>query len=207
MKKIVSAILAAIVICFSGVPVFAASPIPHEAELRAASTGEEIVKLEEGVYAVGDAIFIDVNVHQSEYAGEQNGNMYGTEETPEYVHTAVPYGATIPSSRSVWDWAEGDYFGDFEFEYRVYTNYRFTGYSSYTATVNLDRSPHVLNDGAFYIKLVTQNGLHKNAYHFNEWYGEVTYTGIKPADKISICIGKAKDDCIVKGNITVSPGE
>ena len=210
MKKILSAILAAIVICFSGVPVFAASPIPHEAELRAASIEEEIVKLEEGVYAVGDEIFIDVNVYQSEHCGEQNCNIpeYGLGNNPsEYAYAATPYGSGPASSSSVWDWSDGDYIGDFEMKYSVYTNYRFIGYSSYTTTVSVEDSPHVTNSGVFHVSLVNKYGLPTTTYHCKDGYAKLTFTGIKPTDKISFLVGKANDSCTVEGRIKVSPGE
>lgn len=169
------------------------SAYPSIVATAAEQTGEPIVSLGDGLYAVGNQLFIDC------------ANPKTVEEDDPGI---VPYGASFPSSSKVWNWNNGEYSATYECTRLVYTSYRFTGYSSYhvEASGYYEESGHY-NDGYFKISLMKSASKTLGSHQVEgEGYDEYTFYNVNPGDQVAVKISKTDDNCTMYGNVRVNHG-
>jgi hypothetical protein len=183
---------------------------PVEAVELSQQIGEPVVYIEDGLYSVGEEVFVDVTVYPGDYVDYILDDIYS--DTGNSFTTATQSGNprlrgnTPPSTGSVWDWANGSYSGSFTMNVRVFTNYRFTGYSSYKVTASVSNNGHTVTAGAFGIEGFRDNNssVGKISFPAGTYTKSYTFTGLQPGNKIAFAVSKADDGTTVTGDITVT---
>jgi hypothetical protein len=183
---------------------------PIEAKEMAQETGQNIVYHETGCYMVGKTIFIDISTYKCDGTTYNLDEIY-SDKNNTFTKTSsgglmVPNASTPPSDSTVWDWSKGAYTGSFTLMNSVYTNYRFTGYSSYNVKVTVSDDGYTLTKGAFTVTAIQDNnGLGAS------WSGKagtytatIVFSGCKPAENLAFEVSKPNDGGTDTGSITVS---
>jgi hypothetical protein len=184
---------------------------PDEAKKMAQETGQSIICHEPGYYTVGKTIFIDVRTYKSDN-GTYNldeiynnpNNTFTTSSTSGNV--IAPNGANPPKTSSVWDWSEGSYTGDFKVKVKVYTNYRFTGYSSYYTDVFVGDDGYTNTSGAFTVTAIQDNNGEGASWSGGKgtYRANIVFSGCNPSERLAFAISKPNDGGQATGSITVS---
>lgn len=124
----------------------------------------------------------------------------------------VPYGDSAPSTSNVWTLPNGSYTGTIEsFEYRVWTNYWYTGTSSITVSLQgANLRSYLVNTNPSVNRMVTIT-LYKKKLIGREEVGSITATTANPVSilsktfnnldssaKYTVCVTKLDDDVHVR---------
>lgn len=212
-KKLLALALAVLtVVSLGSMPVFASSPAdfaPIEAKQRAQETGEEVIYHEPGLYTVGEETFIDVRTYKGSAI---NYNLDSVYNNPSSNFTTLndpiitPNGVNLPPVGTVWSWSDGEYSGDFNFSVRIYTNYRFTGYSSYKVYVSIGDTGLSTTRGRFNVTAIQDNGGSGAQFvgPIGTFSATIYFTGCRPEERLAFEITKPNDGEYVDGIIKVS---
>lgn len=195
-KKVISFVLAsvcALSVCTT--PVLADDELQYPEIVSEISEqkNQSIDVLSKGIYAVGDTVIIDY---------EQAKVKLDSSDQDSDISL---YADVKPSLDSVWDWGNGSYSGRFSFDHKVYTNYRFTGYSNYyvEATVTYDEPAH-MNNGKFWVSTVQDDNGFGVVYAATGGYANIVFTGCKAYERLAFAVEKEWDGFNATGRIKVS---
>lgn len=200
-KALTVALAIMVIFSLSSVTAFADSPdpqIPKEATQEANKTGQPIEFLENGLYSVGDHLFVDVSVYKS-----ADSNLpFIMESSDTFTETPTPFGNRPPDKDSIWDWSQGQYHSNFTVSTRVFTEYRFGGYSSYNVNAWINPYDGVASGN---IKLSSYKGNNDLGVSMENSTGElhVTFLNCNPNEYISFCVTKSYDTFFTTGGIIV----
>lgn len=220
MKRVLLSLVAVLTACTTTMcfPVSAASTktqvtnesVPIEAKEYSEQTGQDIVYHEPGCFTVGKTIFIDVNTYKTDGSIYNMDDIYNNAnndftKTVDSATGIKPDGATPPSDTTVWSWSNGVYTGDFTMSQRVFTNYRFTGYSSYYVHVNVGQDPNQKTSGAFGVTAIRDDNSEGASYPApaGTYDAHIVFTGCKASERLAFAVNKANDGYSVDGEIQV----
>lgn len=122
----------------------------------------------------------------------------------DYNEETAARDANPPSSNNVWDWGSGTYYGHFEMKKRVFTNYVFTGYSSYTISASLSCG-NAANKTIGISVYNTNKKLIDSVSTKNSMSEELT-VNVDPGAKIYVAISHEFDDFTASGWVSVKHG-
>lgn len=209
MKKLVSIcasifVITVLLVNSASLNVFASTEqdfIPEEVIEASEIKGEDIEVKEPGVYSIGDELFIDASIYTSPDEG-QPASFEGAIPVNDGVRTGRA--ANPPAKTTVWSWSKGTYNGNIEkMSLRVFTNYRFTGYSNYNTKVSITGTPNKTTTGKFDIQLLDSSNVIKLTYNCTGGYRSINWLRVNSGEKYCFAVAKPNDGYYVTGSISV----
>lgn len=168
------------------------------------------------VFSIFLVLVLTLSMAMPVFASEQISDQTGTKEQTdlmisEYL-TDIPVntratakGANPPSSSNVWDWSKGTYSGSFTMKERVFTNYMFNGYSSYTISANVTCS--VAANKSISIQVYNENKkLITSCSYKDRTDCSLTVSNLSAGTKIYVAVAHDYDGFEATGIVRVSHG-
>lgn len=123
----------------------------------------------------------------------------------EESNRIVARGANPPSSRNVWDWSRGNYTGSISMKHCVYTNYVFTGYSSYDISAYLS-CDNKYNNTISIVAYDQYGNVQGRTDERSKMNAELHLSGLSAATKIYVAVIHDNDGFTATGEVTVAHG-
>ena len=161
---------------------------------------EDRVYLDEGVWMEDDVIVVDV--------GDFDSSQYEVEYSENYMET---YATEMPTK--VWSWSNGNYYSTYststlEAGGGTYTQYLFTGSSTYYVEVQGIRDNHNSGLYNYEVQLMSEFGRYgtiETVYKVpTESVTNFKFINCQPGEKYGMKIVKAQDNSTLSGYIEVS---